>query len=64
MLSVQGLRVEIGGKTIVTGVTFQVRAGDKVGLEAGSAANAPRTISPLAAAASATSWALPPGKWW
>jgi ATPase subunit of ABC transporter with duplicated ATPase domains len=32
VLSVQNLIVEIGGKTIVEGVTFQVRAGDKVGL--------------------------------
>ena len=32
MLSVNQLTVEIGGKTIVGGVTFQVRAGDKVGL--------------------------------
>ncbi len=32
MLNVRDLVVEIGGKTIVDGVTFQVRAGDKVGL--------------------------------
>jgi ATPase subunit of ABC transporter with duplicated ATPase domains len=32
VLSVRDLVVEIGGKTIVDGVTFQVRAGDKVGL--------------------------------
>jgi ATPase subunit of ABC transporter with duplicated ATPase domains len=32
VLSVQDLVVEVGGKTIVDGVTFQVRAGDKVGL--------------------------------
>ena len=32
MLSVQQLVVEIGGKTIVDGATFDVRAGDKVGL--------------------------------
>ena len=32
MLTVRDLVVEVGGKTIVDGVTFQVRAGDKVGL--------------------------------
>jgi ATPase subunit of ABC transporter with duplicated ATPase domains len=32
VLSVQNLTVEIGGKTIVDGVSLQVRAGDKVGL--------------------------------
>ncbi len=32
VLDVRDLVVEIGGKTIVDGVTFQVRAGDKVGL--------------------------------
>src|SRR6476646_543412 len=32
MLVAQNLTVEIGGKTIVDGVSFQVRAGDKVGL--------------------------------
>jgi len=32
VLSVRDLVVEIGSKTIVDGVTFQVRAGDKVGL--------------------------------
>ena len=32
VLIVNNLVVEIGGKTIVDGVTFQVRAGDKVGL--------------------------------
>jgi len=32
VLSVSKLEVEIGGKTIVKDVTFQVRAGDKVGL--------------------------------
>jgi ATPase subunit of ABC transporter with duplicated ATPase domains len=32
VLSVQGLTVEIGGKTIVEDVSFQVRPGDKVGL--------------------------------
>ena len=32
MLIVRDVIVEIGGKTIVDGVTFQVRAGDKVGL--------------------------------
>ena len=32
MLNVRDLVVEIGGKTIVDGTTFQVRAGDKVGL--------------------------------
>ncbi len=32
MLTVHNLGVEIGGKTIVDGVSFQVRAGDKVGL--------------------------------
>jgi len=32
VLSVRNLVVEIGGKTIVDGVTFQVRAGEKVGL--------------------------------
>ena len=32
MLSVRNLVVEIGGKTIVDGTTFQVQAGDKVGL--------------------------------
>lgn len=32
MLNVRNLVVEIGGKTIVDGTTFQVRAGDKVGL--------------------------------
>ena len=32
MLNVRDLVVEIGGKTIVDGVTFQVRPGDKVGL--------------------------------
>ena len=32
MLSVRNLVVEIGGKTIVNGATFEVRAGDKVGL--------------------------------
>jgi len=32
VLSVRDLVVEIGAKTIVDGVTFQVRAGDKVGL--------------------------------
>jgi ATPase subunit of ABC transporter with duplicated ATPase domains len=32
MLVVQNLTVEIGGKTIVDGVSLQVRAGDKVGL--------------------------------
>jgi ATPase subunit of ABC transporter with duplicated ATPase domains len=32
VLSAHQLVVEIGGKTIVDGVTFQVRAGDKVGL--------------------------------
>jgi len=32
VLSVNQLTVEIGGKTIVEDVTFQVRAGDKVGL--------------------------------
>jgi ATPase subunit of ABC transporter with duplicated ATPase domains len=32
VLTVNNLVVEIGGKTIVDGVTFQVRAGDKVGL--------------------------------
>ena len=32
MLNVRDLVVEIGGKTIVDGTTFQVQAGDKVGL--------------------------------
>jgi ATPase subunit of ABC transporter with duplicated ATPase domains len=32
VLNVRNLVVEIGGKTIVDGTTFQVRAGDKVGL--------------------------------
>lgn len=32
MLNVRNLVVEIGGKTIVDGANFQVRAGDKVGL--------------------------------
>ncbi len=32
VLSVRNLVVEIGGKTIVNGATFEVRAGDKVGL--------------------------------
>jgi ATPase subunit of ABC transporter with duplicated ATPase domains len=32
VLTATDLRVEIGGKTIVDGVTFQVRPGDKVGL--------------------------------
>ncbi|CAB4720512.1 unannotated protein [freshwater metagenome] len=32
MLNVRNLVVEIGGKTIVDGTTFQVQAGDKVGL--------------------------------
>jgi ATPase subunit of ABC transporter with duplicated ATPase domains len=32
VLSVRDVVVEIGGKTIVDGVTFQVRGGDKVGL--------------------------------
>ena len=32
MLQVRNLVVEIGGKTVVDGATFQVRPGDKVGL--------------------------------
>ena len=32
MLQVNGLKVEVGGVTLIDGVSFTVRAGEKVGL--------------------------------
>jgi len=55
VLNVRDLVVEIGGKTIVDGVTFQVRAGDKVGLVGRNGAGKTTLFKTLGGAAPAKS---------
>jgi ATPase subunit of ABC transporter with duplicated ATPase domains len=48
MLQVRGLRVEVGGRTVVEGATFSVRAGEKVGLVGRNGAGKTSMLSVLA----------------
>jgi ATPase subunit of ABC transporter with duplicated ATPase domains len=48
MLQVRGLRVEVGGRTVVEGATFSVRVGEKVGLVGRNGAGKTSMLSVLA----------------
>ena len=48
MLQVKGLRVDVGGVTLIDGVTFTVRAGEKVGLVGRNGAGKTTTMRILA----------------